>query len=149
MGRYGIAAMCRGPGQTVGVVSESGSGKTTLGQALLRLVASGGPIEFEGRDIQGWQQQIRPLQRQMQIVFQDPFVSLSPRLSAFQIIEEGLDPLDRRRSRATTAIDRRNHGRSRPGPDVDGPIHARVFRRPTPAPSIKPCRPRSSNCYCE
>ena len=70
--------MCRGPGQTVGVVSESGSGKTTLGQALLRLVASGGPIEFEGRDIQGWQQQIRPLQRQMQIVFQDPFCQLKP-----------------------------------------------------------------------
>ena len=78
-------------GQTVGVVGESGSGKTTLGQALLRLVASEGPIEFEGRDIQGWQQQqIRPLRRQMQIVFQDPFASLSPRLSAFQIIEEGL-----------------------------------------------------------
>ncbi len=78
-------------GQTVGVVGESGSGKTTLGQALLRLVASEGPIEFEGRDIQDWQQQqIRPLRRQMQIVFQDPFASLSPRLSAFQIIEEGL-----------------------------------------------------------
>ncbi len=78
-------------GQTVGVVGESGSGKTTLGQALLRLVASEGPIVFEGRDIQGWQQQqIRPLRRQMQIVFQDPFASLSPRLSAFQIIEEGL-----------------------------------------------------------
>jgi microcin C transport system ATP-binding protein len=78
-------------GQTVGVVGESGSGKTTLGQALLRLVASEGPIEFEGRDIQGWQQQqIRPLRRQMQIVFQDPFASLSPRLSAVQIIEEGL-----------------------------------------------------------
>ena len=78
-------------GQTVGIVGESGSGKTTLGQALLRLVASAGPIEFDGRDIQGWQQkQIRPLRRQMQIVFQDPFASLSPRLSAFQIIEEGL-----------------------------------------------------------
>ena len=78
-------------GQTVGVVGESGSGKTTLGQALLRLVASEGPIEFEGRDIQNWnQKQIRPLRRQMQVVFQDPFASLSPRLSAFQIIEEGL-----------------------------------------------------------
>ena len=84
-------SLCVRAGQTVGVVGESGSGKTTLGQALLRLVASEGPIEFEGRDIQGWQQQqIRPLRRQMQIVFQDPFASLSPRLSAFQIIEEGL-----------------------------------------------------------
>ena len=78
-------------GQTVGIVGESGSGKTTLGQALLRLMASEGPIEFDNRDIEGWQQkQIRPLRRQMQIVFQDPFASLSPRLSAFQIIEEGL-----------------------------------------------------------
>ena len=78
-------------GQTVGIVGESGSGKTTLGQALLRLVASEGPIEFDNRDIQGWRQkEIRPLRRQMQIVFQDPFASLSPRLSAFQIIEEGL-----------------------------------------------------------
>jgi microcin C transport system ATP-binding protein len=84
-------SLCVRAGQTVGVVGESGSGKTTLGQALLRLVASEGPIVFEGRDIQGWQQQqIRPLRRQMQIVFQDPFASLSPRLSAFQIIEEGL-----------------------------------------------------------
>ena len=78
-------------GQTVGVVGESGSGKTTLGQALLRLVPSEGTIAFDGRDIQGWsQKEIRPLRRQMQIVFQDPFASLSPRLSAFQIIEEGL-----------------------------------------------------------
>ena len=78
-------------GQTVGVVGESGSGKTTLGQALLRLVPSEGTIAFDGRDIQGWsQREIRPLRRQMQIVFQDPFASLSPRLSAFQIIEEGL-----------------------------------------------------------
>ena len=78
-------------GETVGVVGESGSGKTTLAQAVLRLLSSDGGIEFEGRDIQGWRQkEVRPLRRQMQIVFQDPFASLSPRLSAFQIIEEGL-----------------------------------------------------------
>ena len=78
-------------GETVGVVGESGSGKTTLAQAVLRLLSSAGSIEFEGRDIQGWRQkEVRPLRRQMQIVFQDPFASLSPRLSAFQIIEEGL-----------------------------------------------------------
>ena len=78
-------------GQTVGVVGESGSGKTTLGQALLRLGPIEGTIAFDSRDIQGWsQKEIRPLRRQMQIVFQDPFASLSPRLSAFQIIEEGL-----------------------------------------------------------
>ncbi len=84
-------SLCVRAGQTVGVVGESGSGKTTLGQALLRLVSSEGAIVFQGRDIQGWRQRdVRPLRRQMQIVFQDPFSSLSPRMSAFQVIEEGL-----------------------------------------------------------
>jgi microcin C transport system ATP-binding protein len=84
-------SLCVRAGQTVGVVGESGSGKTTLGQALLRLVSSEGAIVFQGRDIQGWRQrEVRPLRRQMQIVFQDPFSSLSPRMSAFQVIEEGL-----------------------------------------------------------
>ena len=78
-------------GQTVGVVGESGSGKTTLGLGLLRLVSSQGPIRFRGRDIQGLGSgALRPLRREMQIVFQDPFGSLSPRLSVGQIVEEGL-----------------------------------------------------------
>ncbi len=78
-------------GHTVGVVGESGSGKTTLGLALLRLISSDGPVMFDGADIQGWRsRRLRPLRRQMQIVFQDPFGSLSPRLSIAQIIEEGL-----------------------------------------------------------
>ncbi len=78
-------------GQTVGVVGESGSGKTTLGFGLLRLERSQGVIEFEGGDIQGLGfKQLRPLRREMQVVFQDPFSSLSPRLSIGQIIEEGL-----------------------------------------------------------
>ncbi|MEZ5935228.1 MAG: ABC transporter ATP-binding protein [Alphaproteobacteria bacterium] len=78
-------------GQTVGVVGESGSGKTTLGLALLRLLRSEGEIRFEGENIQGLSnRQLRPLRRQMQIVFQDPFGSLSPRMSVGQIIEEGL-----------------------------------------------------------
>ncbi|MBL26254.1 MAG: microcin ABC transporter ATP-binding protein [Rhodospirillaceae bacterium] len=77
--------------ETVAVVGESGSGKTTLAMGLLRLVSSEGPIRFEGHDIQGASADaIRPLRRQMQIVFQDPFSSLSPRLSIFQIVEEGL-----------------------------------------------------------
>ena len=76
---------------TVGVVGESGSGKTTLGLALLRLIKSGGAIRFDGQAIQGRGfKDLRPLRRQMQIVFQDPFASLSPRLSAGQIVEEGL-----------------------------------------------------------
>ncbi len=78
-------------GHTVGVVGESGSGKSTLAYALLRLIRSTGEIEFEGRAIQGASfKDLRPLRREMQIVFQDPFSSLSPRLSAAQIVEEGL-----------------------------------------------------------
>jgi microcin C transport system ATP-binding protein len=78
-------------GQTVGVVGESGSGKTTLGLALLRLLRSEGNIRFNGEPIQGWSnRQMRPLRRHMQIVFQDPYGSLSPRMSVGQIIEEGL-----------------------------------------------------------
>jgi len=78
-------------GRTVGVVGESGSGKTTLGLALLRLLKSRGEIDFKGHNIQGWRsKQLRPLRREMQIVFQDPYGSLSPRMSVQQIIEEGL-----------------------------------------------------------
>jgi microcin C transport system ATP-binding protein len=78
-------------GHTLGVVGESGSGKTTLGLALLRLVSSKGAIRFEGQEIQALGSgDLRPLRRQMQIVFQDPYGSLSPRLSIGQIIEEGL-----------------------------------------------------------
>ncbi|MSO92397.1 MAG: ABC transporter ATP-binding protein [Rhodospirillales bacterium] len=78
-------------GHTVGVVGESGSGKSTLGRALLRLERSEGEIVFKGRSIQGVRAKaLRPLRREMQIVFQDPFGSLSPRLSVGQIVEEGL-----------------------------------------------------------
>jgi microcin C transport system ATP-binding protein len=78
-------------GHTVGVVGESGSGKTTLGLALLRLLSSTGEIRFDGTRIQGLRSKaLRPLRREMQVVFQDPYGSLSPRLSIAQIIEEGL-----------------------------------------------------------
>ncbi len=78
-------------GQTLGVVGESGSGKTTLGLAMLRLISSKGPIVFLGQKIEGLNNRaMRPLRREMQIVFQDPYGSLSPRLSVGQIIEEGL-----------------------------------------------------------
>jgi microcin C transport system ATP-binding protein len=78
-------------GETVGVVGESGSGKTTLGLALLRLLRSTGDIRFQSQSIQGWSsRRLRPLRRHMQVVFQDPFGSLSPRMSIGQIIEEGL-----------------------------------------------------------
>jgi microcin C transport system ATP-binding protein len=78
-------------GTTVGVVGESGSGKTTLGLALLRLTEAEGQILFADRDLSALaQHQLRPLRREMQVVFQDPFSSLSPRRSVAQIIEEGL-----------------------------------------------------------
>jgi microcin C transport system ATP-binding protein len=92
-------------GQTVGVVGESGSGKTTLGLALLRLVRSQGAIQFGGREIQGLRSgPLRPLRREMQIVFQDPYGALSPRMTIAQIVGEGLHvhrvgagPTERRR----------------------------------------------------
>ncbi|MBO9629466.1 MAG: ABC transporter ATP-binding protein [Shinella sp.] len=78
-------------GHTLGVVGESGSGKTTLGLALTRLIASQGRIAFIGQDIAGHSfAEMRPLRRRMQIVFQDPFGSLSPRMSVADIVAEGL-----------------------------------------------------------
>jgi microcin C transport system ATP-binding protein len=78
-------------GQTVGVVGESGSGKTTLGLAILRLIRSQGTIAYCGRALSGLTvKQMRPFRRDMQIVFQDPYGSLSPRLSVAEIVEEGL-----------------------------------------------------------
>jgi len=78
-------------GKTLGIVGESGSGKSTLGQAILRLIESEGSIRFKGQDLQSLDgKQLRPLRRQLQVVFQDPFGSLSPRLSVQQIIAEGL-----------------------------------------------------------
>ncbi|WP_095589471.1 ABC transporter ATP-binding protein [Actibacterium ureilyticum] len=79
------------PGETLGIVGESGSGKTTLALAIMRLILSQGPILYDGTDIQGWKSRaLRPLRRDMQIVFQDPYGSLSPRMTVEQIIAEGL-----------------------------------------------------------
>jgi microcin C transport system ATP-binding protein len=78
-------------GQTLGVVGESGSGKTTLGLALARLISSKGRISFVGKDIEAYSfTQMRPLRNQLQVVFQDPYGSLSPRMSVGDIIAEGL-----------------------------------------------------------
>ncbi len=78
-------------GETVGIVGESGSGKTTLALAMMRLISSEGPIIFLGDDIQKWKSKaLRPLRRDMQIVFQDPYGSLSPRMTAQEVIAEGL-----------------------------------------------------------
>ena len=78
-------------GATLGVVGESGSGKTTLGLAILRLIRSEGSIAYCGRAIDGLNSKaMRPLRRDMQVVFQDPYGSLSPRMSVAEIVEEGL-----------------------------------------------------------
>ena len=79
------------PGRTLGIVGESGSGKSTLGMAILRLISSQGGIRFQDQALEGLsQQQVRPLRRQMQVVFQDPYGSLSPRMSVGEIVGEGL-----------------------------------------------------------
>jgi microcin C transport system ATP-binding protein len=95
----------------VGVVGESGSGKTTLALGLLRLGLSAGPIRFEGTEIQSLGvAAMRPLRRHMQMVFQDPYGSLSPRMSIGQIVGEGLlvhEPgldADERRDRISAAL---------------------------------------------
>ncbi|WEZ82009.1 ABC transporter ATP-binding protein [Rhizobium sp. 32-5/1] len=78
-------------GQTIGIVGESGSGKSTLGRALLRLVPSGGHYRFERTDISGFDRSaMRPLRKQLQLVFQDPYGSLSPRQTVGEIVTEGL-----------------------------------------------------------
>jgi microcin C transport system ATP-binding protein len=96
----GISVAVR-EGHTVGVVGESGSGKTTLGLAMLRLLGSKGGIVFRGTDIQGMSPgTLRPKRREMQMVFQDPYGSLSPRLSVGQIIGEGIEVHDLAKSDA-------------------------------------------------
>ncbi len=78
-------------GETLGIVGESGSGKTTLALAIMRLVHSDGPVVFLGQNVQGWtSRELRRLRREMQIVFQDPFGSLSPRMTIEEIVAEGL-----------------------------------------------------------
>ncbi|MDP5219619.1 ABC transporter ATP-binding protein [Ruegeria sp. 2205SS24-7] len=78
-------------GETLGIVGESGSGKTTLALAIMRLIGSEGAITFRGQDVRKWStRELRRLRKDMQIVFQDPFGSLSPRMTCMQIISEGL-----------------------------------------------------------
>jgi microcin C transport system ATP-binding protein len=99
-------------GETLGVVGESGSGKTTLGLATLRLISSQGEITFRKTRIDGLNaKEMRPLRKDMQVVFQDPFGSLSPRLSVLQIVEEGLQiqnpglSASERRARVTRSME--------------------------------------------
>ncbi len=91
IGAVNSASVAIRAGETLGVVGESGSGKTTLALAIMRLISSDGPIVFLGEDIQGWKNRdLRRLRHDMQMVFQDPYGSLSPRMSVEQIVAEGL-----------------------------------------------------------
>ncbi len=98
-------------GQTVGVVGESGSGKTTLGLAMLRLIRASGRIHFENRDLSTMKRRaLTGLRRDMQVVFQDPYGSLSPRMTVQHIVEEGLRvhyprvPIDERRNQVAAVL---------------------------------------------
>ncbi len=95
-------------GETVGVVGESGSGKSTLGRAILRLQAASGIVRFEDRNLMPLDRaQMRPLRRGLQLVFQDPFGSLSPRMTAGEIVTEGLlvhEPSISRKERDRRAV---------------------------------------------
>ncbi len=89
-------------GETLGIVGESGSGKTTLALAIMRLISSEGSIFFDGQDVRSWStRQLRDLRKDIQIVFQDPFGSLSPRMTCEQIIAEGLGVHDVADGRST------------------------------------------------
>ena len=126
-------------GHTIGLVGESGSGKTTLGLALLRLEGSKGGIQFDKQDLQALsQRELRPLRRQMQIVFQDPFSSLSPRMSVGEIVGEGLQVhrIGSEAERSRMIDQALSRGRARSG----GPraLPARVLRRPAPAHRHRP-----------
>ncbi|MHB2267122.1 ABC transporter ATP-binding protein [Aliihoeflea sp. PC F10.4] len=104
----GISVALRA-GQTIGIVGESGSGKSTLGRALLRLLPGDGTYRFEGKDIsQADKREMRPLRKRLQLVFQDPFGSLSPRMTVGQVVTEGLkvhEPGLKAKERDRRAID--------------------------------------------
>ena len=128
-------------GETLGVVGESGSGKTTLGLALLRLISSNGPIVFLGNNIQGLRfKAMLPFRRDMQIVFQDPFGALSPRMSVGDIVAEGLTVHQRglsyeeRDTRVVKALEGR-----RPRSQDALSLSARILRRPAPAHLDRAC----------
>jgi len=124
--------------ETVGLVGESGSGKTTFGQALLRLIShESGEILFHGMDIAALTRtQMKPLRQRMQIVFQDPFGSLNPRMSVGQIIEEGLKVNASARAAATASIGCAWRCAMR----ACRPTCCRAFRTSSPAASVSASR---------
>ncbi len=121
-------------GETLGMAGESGSGKTTLGKALLRLTTSKGAILFEGERVDGLgAEKLRLLRRRMQIIFQDPFGSLNPRMTVEDIIGEGLEVARHEGRGRARGVHTRHDARRRPRPRAEAALSARVFRGAAPA----------------
>ena len=131
-------------GETLGVVGESGSGKTTLGLALLRLISSEGPIVFMGKSVQGLRfRAMRPLRREMQVVFQDPYGSLSPRMSIADVVGEGLRVHYPQHQRG-----RARQPASSPRSRMSVSIPRRVIATPTNFPAASASASRSPAPWC-
>jgi microcin C transport system ATP-binding protein len=121
------------------VVGESGSGKTTLAMAILRLTSSEGPILFLGQNIAGRSsRQLRPLRAQMQVVFQDPYGSLSPRMTVEEIIAEGLGVHGVPEGKDPRDMVADDHARGGPRSRHHAPLPARILGRPAPAHRHRP-----------
>ena len=132
-------------GETLGVVGESGSGKTTLGLALLRLISSDGPIVFLGSNIQGLRfKEMLPFRRDMQIVFQDPFGALSPRMSVGDIVAEGLS-VHQQVAVVRGARGARRQGAHRTSASIRR--RASAIRTNSPAASASASRSRARWCW--